>query len=143
MDLARRGARVLLLCRSTERGQAAAESIISVINTEAKSRRHHSKPISGGFQYLRNNNNDDDGESGRNVQSVDVRVYQVDLASTSSIRECAKQIAKNETKVDILVNNAGILYCKTFHGMPKSCTVIHISLIYTVFLGIGALFHNG
>ena len=117
MDLARRGARVLLLCRSAERGQAAAESIIDVINTESKSRRRHSKPTARGLQHLRNNNNDEDGgESGGNVQPVDVQVYQVNLASTSSIRECAKHITKNETKVDILVNNAGMTYCRTFDG---------------------------
>ena len=34
-------------------------------------------------------------------------VYSLDLTSLKSIRECADEINKNESRVDILINNAG------------------------------------
>lgn len=37
-----------------------------------------------------------------------------DLADFSSIRDCAKQILKEEDKIDILVNNAGIMFYPKF-----------------------------
>ena len=36
-----------------------------------------------------------------------LQVYCLDLASISSIRECAKNMNKKESKIDILINNAG------------------------------------
>ncbi|VDM85454.1 unnamed protein product [Strongylus vulgaris] len=33
-----------------------------------------------------------------------------DLADFSSVRECAKEILKDEDKIDILINNAGVMF---------------------------------
>lgn len=38
-------------------------------------------------------------------------MYQLDLASLASVRECARAILSREARVDILINNAGV-----FHG---------------------------
>lgn len=37
----------------------------------------------------------------------DVHLYIMDLASLESVRQCAKKVLKEETKLDILINNAG------------------------------------
>ena len=76
-DLAARGARILLLCRSVEKGGRAAAEIMKKL------------------------------EPWSTVSPV-VVVYHLDLASMSSIRECAQRIAKNESRIDVLINNAGV-----------------------------------
>ena len=60
LDLARRGARVLLLCRNTEKGEIAAKSIRDQISSEI-SLQNHARSHSG-IKTLRNV--DDGGESG-------------------------------------------------------------------------------
>lgn len=47
-------------------------------------------------------------ESAPNAELVPV---ELDLASLESVRECADQIVKSETKLDVLLNNAGIMSC--------------------------------
>ncbi|WKY09424.1 hypothetical protein Q1695_002078 [Nippostrongylus brasiliensis] len=37
-------------------------------------------------------------------------VVKCDLADFSSVRECAKEILKDEDKIDILINNAGVMF---------------------------------
>ncbi len=71
LDLSKRGAKVLMLCRSMDRANAAKEEIVKA---------------SGGT----------------------VVIYQLDLASLKSIRQCSAEIAEKEDKIDILVNNAGL-----------------------------------
>ena len=102
LDLARRGARVLLLCRNTEKGEIAAKSIRDQISSEI-SLQNHARSHSG-IKTLRNV--DDGGESGI-IYKPDIHVYHLDLASTRCIRDCAKNIIKNESRIDILINNAG------------------------------------
>lgn len=41
----------------------------------------------------------------------DVHMYIMDLASLESVRQCAKEVLKEETRLDILINNAGIMAC--------------------------------
>ena len=103
LDLARRGARVLLLCRNTEKGEDAAKSIQHQISSEIRL-QHHGRNRAG-FKGL-NANIDDGGELG-NSYKPEVEVYHLDLGSTNCIRECAREITKKETKIDILINNAG------------------------------------
>ena len=38
----------------------------------------------------------------------DVHLYIMDLASLESVRQCAKEVLREETRLDILINNAGI-----------------------------------
>ena len=102
LDLARRGARVLLLCRNTEKGEIAAKSIRDQISSEISLQNHARSHL--GIKGLRNV--DDGGESGT-LYKPDVQVYRLDLASTRCIRECVRHINKNESKIDILINNAG------------------------------------
>ena len=102
LDLARRGARVLLLCRNTEKGEIAAKLIRDQISSEV-SLQNHARSQSGIQKFRRI---DDGGESGT-IYKPDLQVYRLDLASTRCIRECAKNIIKNESRIDILINNAG------------------------------------
>ena len=74
LELSKRGAKVVMLCRSLERGQAAADQI-------------------------------------RKVTQGEVILYQMDLSSQRSIRECAQQLSTTLEKIDILVNNAGVANC--------------------------------
>ena len=38
----------------------------------------------------------------------DVHLYIMDLASLESVRQCAKEVLAEETRLDILINNAGM-----------------------------------
>lgn len=38
-------------------------------------------------------------------------VYQLDLSSFQSVRECAKTLLEKESAIHILVNNAGVMMC--------------------------------
>lgn len=79
-DLYKRGARVIMLCRSLERAAAAAVDIRA------------------------------DGSSGSGSSgSGRLVVQKLDLASLDSVRECARNLLEKEDKLDILVNNAGML----------------------------------
>ena len=100
--MARRGARVLLLCRNTDKGEIAAKSIRDQITAEV--RLQHRGSRHSGFKHL--HTIDDGGESGKSIKP-DVQVCRLNLASTSSIRECARKMSKQESKIDILINNAG------------------------------------
>ena len=91
-----------MLCRNTDKGELAAKFIEDQISAEIKL-QHRSRRYAG----IKNlNNNNDGGESG-DIIKPDVHVYRLDLASTTCIRECARKVAKQETKIDILINNAG------------------------------------
>jgi NAD(P)-dependent dehydrogenase (short-subunit alcohol dehydrogenase family) len=98
-----------LLCRNTEKGESAAKSIKDQITSEIHLQNHGTRR--SGFKVL--HNVEDGGEN--NNHKPDVHVYRLDLGSTSCIRECARNITKNETKIDILINNAGkcIKYIKS------------------------------
>ena len=102
LDLARRGARILLLCRDTNKGEIAAKSIRDQISSEIIL-QNHGRSCSG---FKRFPNIDDGGEMGITFKPK-LQVYCLDLASISSIRECTKTINKKESKIDILINNAG------------------------------------
>ena len=102
LDLARRGARVLLLCRNTEKGEIAAKLIRDQISSEV-SLQNHARSQSGVKKFR---TIDDGGESGT-IYKPDLQVYRLDLASTRCIRECAKSMIRNESRIDILINNAG------------------------------------
>jgi len=98
-ELCRAGAKVVLLCRSVERGEAAAEQI-------------RAQTASDG----------DDSGGG------DVRVHQLDLASLASVRACAEQLGNSLPKIDILLNNAGVMACPygvTEDGLEMHMAVNH------------------
>ena len=41
------------------------------------------------------------------VPDADLVIKKLDLSSLESVRECAKDVNENESRLDILVNNAG------------------------------------
>ena len=125
LDLARRGARVLLLCRNTEKGEIAAKSIRDQISSEV-SLQNHARSQSG---IKKSRTLDDGGESGT-IYKPDLQVYRLDLASTRCIRECAKNIIKNESGIDILINNAGN-YLIDF--LTLNCSILCLGCIHTIF----------
>ncbi len=57
-----------------------------------------------------------------------VQGEKLDLASLSSVRECAAKILEKEDKIDILINNAGIMMCphwKTEDGFDMQLGTNH------------------
>jgi len=86
LDLAKRGARVLLLCRSPEKAGRAAADITSQVEANAVS----------------SSSSDNKAES-----SGQIVVYRLDLASLTSVREATAALLKSESRLDVLINNAG------------------------------------
>uniref|UniRef100_A0A3B4A6H5 Uncharacterized protein n=1 Tax=Periophthalmus magnuspinnatus TaxID=409849 RepID=A0A3B4A6H5_9GOBI len=83
VDLAKRGARVIMACRSRERGEAAIAGLR--------------------YQIVLNPGPGCGGTSG----SSDVVFMPLDLASLKSVRSFAENFLKSESRLDILINNAG------------------------------------
>lgn len=46
----------------------------------------------------------------------EIVVYKLNLTSLASVRECAKRLLENESKIHLLINNAGVMMC------PKEIT---------------------
>lgn len=71
------GARVVMACRDTKKAEEAAEEIKTAV------------------------------QAGETKEFGEVVVRKLDLASLSSVRECAKSLLETEGRIDILINNAG------------------------------------
>ncbi len=92
LELSKRGAKVLLLCRSMDKASVTKDEIV------------------------------------KETKGV-VDVYQLDLSSLKSIKECSERIAEKEDKIDILVNNAGVMICphwKTLDGFDMQFGTNHL-----------------
>jgi len=65
-------------------------------------------------------------------------VYHLDLCSLKSVRECAKNLLKNESAIHILINNAGVMMTpqeKTEDGFDLQLQTNHIShFLFTLLL---------
>lgn len=83
-DFYRRGARVILACRNMELAKEAIEDI-------------KNNPPSG-----------IDKSEYRNGAG-ELAIYSLDLYSLKSVRNCARNLLKNEAAIHILVNNAGVV----------------------------------
>ncbi|XP_037964444.2 retinol dehydrogenase 12 [Plutella xylostella] len=79
----KRGARVIMACRSVEKAEDARKEIISEFLSNARSEE---KPGS-------------------------IAVEQLDLTSLASVRAFAARVLENEPELSILVNNAGVMMC--------------------------------
>ncbi|XP_060576274.1 retinol dehydrogenase 12-like [Ruditapes philippinarum] len=65
----------------------------------------------------------------RSTGSDDVVIYNLDLASLTSVRQCAEQVINNEPRLDVLINNAGVMimpYCKTEDGFEMQFGTNHL-----------------
>ncbi|XP_022110418.1 retinol dehydrogenase 12-like isoform X2 [Acanthaster planci] len=68
-------------------------------------------------------------EISKTTGSNNLLVVKLDLASLASVRECAKKIKADESRLDILINNAGIMMCpewKTEDGFEMQLGVNHL-----------------
>lgn len=98
-ELLRREARVIMACRSRERGESAAEEIRQQAPT------------------------------GTGTGRGELLVRLLDLASLSSVRSFCEQINKEEPRLDVLINNAGVYQCpysRTEDGFEMQFGVNHL-----------------
>ena len=95
LQLAQKGARVILACRSLHKAEAAKKEIMD--HLKKKCNRYH-----GG------DDNDDDNEA-------IVDVLSLDLSSLASVKNAATELVNNnkkKQKVDVLILNAGVMMGK-------------------------------
>uniref|UniRef100_A0A670YX82 Dehydrogenase/reductase 13 n=1 Tax=Pseudonaja textilis TaxID=8673 RepID=A0A670YX82_PSETE len=102
VDLARRGARVILACRDKARGESAMYDIRRVTPKAAPD-----SPIESG--------------------NSEVILMILDLASLSSVRDFAQTFLASEPRLDILINNAG-----TYWHCPGGQTADGFDLVFQV-----------
>uniref|UniRef100_A0A8C5RXB0 Uncharacterized protein n=1 Tax=Laticauda laticaudata TaxID=8630 RepID=A0A8C5RXB0_LATLA len=103
VDLARRGARVILACRDKAKGESAVYDIRRVSKA---------RPFLSCF------------ESGNS----EVILMILDLASLNSVRAFAQSFLASEPRLDILINNAGVFQAgQTADGFDLAFQVNHLS----------------
>jgi NAD(P)-dependent dehydrogenase (short-subunit alcohol dehydrogenase family) len=83
LRLIRLGARVILTCRNTQKGEMAANDLVEILKEEQKDPKE---------ELIRSR----------------LKVAQLDLRIFESIEKFAKQVIEEEKTVDILINNAGV-----------------------------------
>lgn len=108
LDLAKRGARVILACRNKQRAEAAVYDIRKVnpsINLNSSQFLiHWDESKRNNLLYILQ-------ESGNS----EVLYMHLDLASLQSVRDFAETFLKSEPRLDLLINNAGNLRGNLVH----------------------------
>ncbi|XP_061104143.1 dehydrogenase/reductase SDR family member 13-like isoform X1 [Conger conger] len=136
LDLAKRGARVILACRNQQRAEAAVRDIKRVRNpffslflvTEPRYICHSlsSTPV------LQESGNDE------------VVYMNLDLGSLQSVRSFTETFLKTEPRLDLLINNAGIfLQGKTEDGFGMIFGVNHLGHFLLTLLLLERLKESG
>jgi NAD(P)-dependent dehydrogenase (short-subunit alcohol dehydrogenase family) len=62
---------------------------------------------------------------------ANIVVMKLDLSSLSSIRQFAKEVSEQESRIDILINNAGVMMCpewKTEDGFEMQFGTNHLGI---------------
>ncbi len=62
---------------------------------------------------------------------ANIVVMKLDLCSLSSIRQFAKEVCEQESRIDILINNAGVMMCpewKTEDGFEMQFGTNHLGI---------------
>jgi len=62
---------------------------------------------------------------------ANIVVIKLDLSSLSSVRQFAKKVSEQESKIDILINNAGVMMCpewKTEDGFEMQFGTNHLGI---------------
>lgn len=100
--LARRGATVLMACRSAERGEAAVQRVReSLQHCETTQASHHSGSSRGDGGVSNTH-----GRQGTKASAGSVEFRQLDLSRLSSVRNFVRQCPRQP---DLLVCNAGLM----------------------------------
>ncbi|CAL7949212.1 unnamed protein product [Xylocopa violacea] len=111
-DLYRRGARVILACRDTNKAKEAVNDI-----KERCSR---------------------DSENDSRNQPGELEICQLNLSDLKSVRKCAQHLLSTESAIHILINNAGTFlhpFEKTADGFETHFQVNHLShFLFTLLL---------
>ncbi|XP_051541519.1 retinol dehydrogenase 11 isoform X3 [Myxocyprinus asiaticus] len=130
LDLAGRGARVILACRDENRAQAAVTHIQKVrrVHSSAVNVANSGRPPGGAERP--------ETKHSKETGNKDVLYMHLDLASLLSVRTFVENFLKRESRLDILINNAGlVLGGKTKDGFGKIFGVNHLGhFLLTVLL---------
>lgn len=103
MELARRGARVIIACRDRQRAEAAIQDIVQV-SFEETSSKDPGSPLDLLLLCL----------CQQETGNQQVIFMPLDLASFKSVRSFAVSFLQSESRLDLLVNNAGELFRRCF-----------------------------
>ena len=70
----------------------------------------------------------------RQVETANVDVHKIDLASFASVREFAKNVLNSEPRIDILVNNAGVTSTKRVETVDKNELLLQVNCYSPILL---------
>lgn len=98
-ELARRGARVIMACRNTDKAEEAKSAIIASYGEDSPT------------ALTKDVVNDAVKAALSPVKEAQLEIEKLDLGSMKSIREFATRISEKEPKIDLLINNAGVMMC--------------------------------
>ncbi|KAL3319450.1 hypothetical protein Ciccas_001880 [Cichlidogyrus casuarinus] len=116
-ELARRGAaKVIMACRSEERGRAAKEEILSRYGASNPNALTKNVAISSLQQYL------------QHVTETQLVVMSLDLENRASIKSFAEAVQKEIPRIDMLINNAGAHFPKSYDSALGN--EIHVEVNY-------------
>ncbi|CAH8654634.1 unnamed protein product [Schistosoma intercalatum] len=113
-ELARRGATVIMACRNTERANKAKTRLLEMYGKNNRK----SEQIDVACSQIKS--------SLKPIESDQLIIEQLDLASLTSIREFVDRIKSKYNKIDFLINNAGLIlqnYTTTEDGFEMTMGV--------------------